>query len=631
MMKKITILPLMCAVALSICAQEKLPDFPNPESQLVKQIMESGLNVSRPIRSDVMITEDDDLQGTPATIQHVVHRPVSARTATVADSAAGYLNPEGTLFCGMDEKGKGTWMQEGAVIGAWSKALPCWKWRNTTTGAFKKITYATTLSATYPEEADSALYSVDDQWNFYDSIVAAGGWNESLLMSANGDDKYMWQMAVPVQTVTRNDDKTEVFSLLNSAIKPNAKNYCPIAAGGLPSGNSADGLWPLTNAINISKQHGTSMELISSTDEDKYCHYLYGSSSFNLDTTITPDDTTYTRTAPVKMVTTYDKPQAMLYVKSITLAVGAEKYDAFHKDELKINGLHLEVQDMKGKVLAASDADRDDCSNMSYKAGQLLTFSFKETSDHGELMQEGFTVNEAFQIVITGFNEEDEFGIYAARCTSYAPKTSITYADGISRNVEYEPYIMLNGIYPTLETYADTAYIAEVGYDYGIHGDTIDINMEEVNSLHYKYRAYWAGKDARDGYEFDYYSTFVPYDSLTRNWLMDIERPEYIQIGCDYEWNLTGDPENVITLWDYERVFMMYIYATDTPVLGDIIKVGKCGKYAIFRIVAINGATALNEVTQQERNANVRKVAKNGRIFVMRDGKLYNMLGGMER
>ena len=117
----------------------------------------------------------------------------------------------------------------------------------------------------------------DKDGNFYDTIVASGGYAESFYMGANGDEELLWQMAVPLQTVTRNDGKTEKFMLLSSSLSPTAEN-CGYASGGLPSGRTTDGLWPLTNAINLSKQYGASMELIASKDADNYCHYLFGSS-----------------------------------------------------------------------------------------------------------------------------------------------------------------------------------------------------------------------------------------------------------------------------------------------------------------------------------------------------------------
>lgn len=631
-MKHLTILTLLCAAAISATAQEKLPDFPNPETDLVQEMKAKGVQRKAPLMLDRI--QEEELVGEEATIQHVAPRVIERKQgATVTEDApaakAGYLNPEGTLFLGMDEAGKGAWMKRGGVIGAWSDTIDCWKWRNTTTGAYRKVTYGTSLSYEYPSWVDGACYSVDKDGNFCDTIMASGGYDESFAMGVNGDEEFLWQMAVPLQTVTREDGKTEKFMLLSNSLMPDEED-CGYAAGGLPSGRTVDGLWPLTNAINISKQYGTSMELIASKDADEYCHYLFGSSSVNTDTITGIDGTTYTRTAPVKLITRYDKPQAPLYIKSVTMAVGAEKFNAFHKDELKINGLHLEIQDMDGKVLAETDADRSHCSNMSYKIGQILTFSFKDTTDYGEILHEGLTVAEPFQVVVTGFSEGDEFGIYAARCTSYASKTEMEYADGKSRVVDYEPYIMLNGIFNTLENYFDLKAYEELGYETGTHGDTIDINMLSVSSPYYKYIAHWNAEPLSGASYFAFYSTFAPYDSISRYWTMEVERPEYIQIGADYDTNI-GPEDDPVTFWDYLRAFQMFIYATDTPVLGDIIKVGKCGKYAYFHIVAVDGATAINEITARERRANAVKVEKNGRIGILRDGKLYNMLGGILR
>ncbi len=614
-------------IAMPMIAQEKLPDFEIPQSQLLQDISETSLR-RMPQMNMGVIEVENDFHAAPTQVQHVTPYIVDAnkhaRKAVMDADKAGYLNPAGTLFCGMDEGGKGTWFKTGAVIGAWSDTIPYWKWINTTTGKYDSIQYATSLSDAYPAYVEDGCYKVDADGNFCDSILANGGWSESYMMGASGDEGYYWQMAVPVQTVYRNKTTTQSFALLSTSIKPDPEKNCSYAAGGLPSVNSADGLWPLTNAINISRANGTSIELIASNDLDGYCHYLFGSSQVNLDTNMT--DTSYTRTAPVKLVTRYDKPQAPLYVKSITLAVGAEKYSAFHKEELKIDSLHLEIQDTLGNVIARSDANRDDCSTMSYTKGQMLTFSFQTYSDYQELLHEGFLVSDAFQLVITGFSETDEWGIYAAKCSSYAPKTAITYADGMTRTVDYEPYIMLNGIYTTFEPYTQFAKLEEQGYETGVHGDTIDINMLSVSSPYYSYQGYCYGSDLSELNEFDFYSTFVPYDSITRYWNLDIVRPEYIQIGAGYDANL-GTDEDPITLWDYMRLFYMYIYATDTPALGDLITIGKCGRQAVFRIKAIDGATAISEISQEERNADAVKVLKNGLVHILRGGHIYNLQG----
>ena len=626
-MKKITILTAFFVSFLSAAAQEKLPDFPNPETD-IRETLETRPVRRMPKDQLGVVSVPDDFQGPQSSIAHaapVVLAEGVRAAAPQAASEAGYLNPSGTFFLGMDEGGKGTWFQLGGVIGAWSDSIPCWVWPNTTTGEYTKIAYNTQLSTQFPSEVEDALYSVDKDGNFCDSIVANGGWDESLFMGANGDDGTYWQMAVPLQTVTRVDGSKQDFMLLNKSVKLTTSG-CGYAVGGLPSGSSADGLWPMTNAININRM-GISIDLIASEDPDGYVHYIFGSNSVNTDTITTPDTTIYERTAPVKLTTYYDKPQAPMYVKSISLALGSKNYNVFHKDELKVNQLTLKVLDDQDRVIATSTATSDNFSNMSYKAGQLLTFQFREESDYGELLHEGFTVSEAFRIEITGFSPEDEFGIYSAKCIVKGSQTEMLYEDGLTRGMEYEPYIMLNGIFNTLENYFDLKAYEELGYETGVHGDTIDINMVSVVSPYYKYIAHWNAEHLAGASYFAFYSTFTPYDSISRYWNMEIERPEYIRIGADYDYNVSGDDEEPVTLWDYLRIFEMFIYANDTPVLGDIIKVGKCGKYAYFRIKAIDGYTALPDIKLKSDQSGVQKLYKDGMVWILRDKQWYNLLG----
>jgi len=635
-MKKIVIAIMMVATASAI-AQEKLPNFPNEASGLRQKITSEFVKRTpiREIKVDDALVENNSMQAE----QYQVRATLGKRIAQEDTQKAGYSNPEGTLFLGMDEKGKGTFFKTSGVIGAWSDSIPCWKWLNLTSGAYKKVKYETQLSYQYPSYVDGVCYAVDNEGNFCDSIVAHGGWADAYAMGSDGDAGNLWQMAVPLQTVTYKDGTTENFMLLNKWTGYKAEN-CAIAAGGLPSGNSKDGLWPLTNAVNIQRT-GISMDLINSKDEDGYCHYIFGSDSANYETHIQVPDITMpsgyrdsvviTRVAPIRMVTEYDKPQAPLYIKNITLALGADGYTAFKQDTLKVNNLHMEIQDMNGNVLASSDAGADKLSAMSYKAGKILTFDLKNESAYGEILDEGILVSDAFQLIITGFDPKDAWGIYSAESNIHESKTVIEYENEWVKVYAYDPYIMLNGIYPTWENYFDIKAFEEEGYKTGVHGDTIDINMVAVNSPFYKYKAHWAGEDLAAAEYFAFYSTFAPYDSISRYWNLDIRRPEYIQLGADYDYNVSGDDEDVITLWDYLRMFEMFIYATDTPQFGDIITVGKAGRQTVFRIVAINGATEaiidrLDEASNDAKNG-IKKVIKNNMVCILRNGNVYNMQG----
>lgn len=632
-MKKTSIFITLLLCATTMMAQEKMPVI-YPEN---RQLPEELRNLkARRMPAEIKMQDIEIEPAEESVIPHV--RPVvlgenGPRKVAAAENAAGYLNPEGTLFAGMDEAGKGNFFTTGAVVGAWACDLPCWKWTNTATGDVRSTSYKTWLSGAYPSYVEEELYYTDEQGNFYDSIVARGGWQEFESMGADGDDGYLyWQNAVPMQTVTFKDGSTKTYAMLNKSLKPNpgtksALGNLSFAAGGLPSSKSSDGLWPLTNAVNMTAGK-TYFELIAEKDEDGYVHYFFGSDSANTETG---------RTAPVKLITRYDKPQGMLYVKSITLALGANGYNAFNKDALKLKGLHLEVKDMKGNVIASSDATEANYSNLTYKTGKMLTFAFQQRSDYDELLHEGFTVNEAFTIEITGFDATDKWGIYSAPSTVHASKSSIVYADGKERQVQYDPYIMLNGIYPTLESYTAAriherapvdypTYADAMHYAYGTYGDTINIAFKAADGAgKYNYIAECATGEAKGQQEFDLYSTFKPYDE-NHYWLMDIERPSYVLMSADYEMVLReGEtPEENLILWDYYRMFILYIYATERPNVGDVIKIGKAGRNMVFNVVEVEGDV---KKVKQESAELAHKLLRNNQILIQKGDRIFNVWG----
>lgn len=630
-----TLCAVVCALQYSV-AQQVNPSIEPLE--LSPMHVEAGQQVRR-MAADVTIDENVSFQheSRVANVKPVVLRPgqkgAPRRAAEAVENKPGYLNPEGTLFLGVDEKGKGVFFKDGqaGVVGAWSSDLDAWEWRNTTKGEWTGIKYDTWLSASYPSDCEDALYYTDANGNFFDSIVARGGWQEFYAMGEDGDVasinyRLAYQAGVPVQRVAFDTD-TMVYQMLTTAWKPSAgakdkRGSCAFAIGGTTSSNSSDGLWPLTNAINLSKEHGMSMDLIASRDSDGYVHYLFGSSAVTIDSTEAEGVKQYIRTAPVKLTTSYDKPQRMLYVKSISLALSADGYNAFQKDTMKLTSLHVAVKDHNGQLIAEADATPANYSSMTVKAGQLLTFHFPRYSAYGELLSEGFTVDDAFTVELTGFTESDRFGIYAARCTVYDSKTKVLYADGEERGLDYEPYIMLNGIYPTLED-----YYAVNGVETDAKGDTIPVQFNSVKALNYSYVCSYANSEYDGDQEFAFYSTFKPYDASTRYWNFDIERPEYVIMAADYEYNMSGDDNDPITIWDYMRAFTLHIYATATPKIGDEIKIGKAGRQMVLKVAAVDGATALGAIKASESGVPVRKLLKNGQVLIEKGDQIYNTLG----
>lgn len=617
-MKKYLIYTLLLVAATAV-AQDKLPEFANPAPSLERL----DVKTSRRMPSEKALSER---------MHRMMQQPAAAAEAVAETQAEekqvefGYANPEGTLFLGMDVDGRGIFFSNiSGVIGAWADSIECWRWINKKSG-YKKIEYLTGLSNEYPSYCEDAYYSIDEQDNFCDSITAHGGPADFYAMG-NDVAGYLWQMAVPLQIVTRQDGSEEKF-ILNSTSKNPTVDGCGLTVGGLPADKevTADGLWPMTNAL-VNTTAGASFELIESKDPDGYVHYLFGSSKLTKDSAIVPasdgtDSMTYTRVAPVKIITRYDRPQGPIYIKSVALSLSADGFDTFTKDKLVVHELTLNIIDKDGNVVATSTATPDNYSALAYKMGRQLTFEFKTVSPYGELLKEGVLLKDAFQIEITGMQEDDAWGIYSSKSLLYDSKSTVEYEDGTERVIGWDPHITLYGIYPTLEDYF-AQFDDELNR--GAKGDTIPVNMVYTPTANYKYMAHYATEDMAEFSEFRIYSSCAPYDTLTREWNMDIERPAYIQMGADYEYNV-GPEDDPISIWDYLRLFFFYIYATETPQYGDEIKIGKWGRELVFQITQIDGVTALENYRRPEA-VEVKKVIRDGRVLIERDGKCYDMLG----
>jgi len=649
MRKTYIVLCVAFMVAATINAQQKAANFPGEKSQLVDELRERMAQV-------------------PSVLQMNQSAPTRQMAAAFADTIndptfVGYTNPRGTYFLGLDEQGTGNWLYDiqywleqgeyskpvygvsaNGVIGAWSDTIPCWVW-SYKGGDYKKVQYQTGLSYQYPNYVEDEYYATDAKGNFHDSIVSAGGWKDALKMGYDGgaysleDVPFLssqpikilggsWQSAVPMQYVTLEDGTVKRYQMLRESKywdEPDLfdsedfpmKDF-PLAIGGLPNAQTQDGLWPLTQAEPINA-NGTSFVLgVGSNERTK--PYYFG---------------TYSDSVPQQIITVFDKPQAPLYIESITLPVGAQGYtNVLTKKNLKINQILLEIKDMQGQVLASVQVSGTDKYNVSYKQAQtfpvcMLKFPINnQLSGYGENLQKGILLSDSFQVVLSGFKAEDDFALYAAKTTHHASNTRVIYSHS-TQKCDYEPYIMLNGIMPTWEPYSNYKLAEQYGYKTGVRGDTIDINFVTAQSPYYKYIAHYAGEDYASGSEFDFYSSFVPYDSITRLWNLDIEAPNYITIGAGYEENV-GSDEKPVLLWDYLRLFWMKLYATEMPVIGDYIKVGKCGRYTYFHIVSIDGGTTPQEIADNQNKQHqsiLKTLDSNCQIRIINNGQQYTILG----
>ena len=607
-MKRYSIIAILLLSAGMLSAQEKMISVFPAERQHPEGLLEgSGLMApsetpiltKKPNKQNSVVPSAEGEAVAPA-LSHAV-RKASWRKAAAAESAhAGYYNPEGTLFLGYTYNPAQTgyydvFFDYPCVIGAWSYDLPCWKWTNNATGAYSSIEYSNGYLYNYPsmiEEHDT--YSMDENYNFYDSIVARGSYTS--IMDITGDyGQYAFEYATPVQTVHR-EDGDEYFALLTQYTDQDTLTGrdAQMASGGLYSKNTKDGMWPLTNAINTNKD-GISRVLnykVGSTN-----HYYFGTTKEN-------------GLMPAKFVTHYDKPQRKLYVKNITLALGVN-------GRMKLDSLIVDVYTEDGELIAHSSAQSADLQTVSItgKSDRMLTFLFQKKSEYNEMVQEGFSVDEAFRVEVSGIKTGNNFGIYAAKSSLYDSKTEIIMENDSVMTYPYDPYIMLNGIYPTLHDWRKVRY---PNYETGQVGDTIPIKFNLTDGLTYKYGATYAVSTGDGIAEFVFMSTCKPYDATTRYWTMDIERPDYVTMSADYETHMGNDEEEP-TIWEYYRAFTLYIYASEKPVIGDCIKIGKYGKSIVFRI---------DEVMNSEENAALaRKLWKNGHIEIERAGKRYNALG----
>lgn len=646
-MKKTNIVLVALMVASTVVAQERVADFPQGESQIAQELRKK-------LAAKKSILEI----GNQMPIKPASKRAMTADADTISDpNFIGYTNPRGTFFLGLDEKGTGYWfkdMQEyleeekytepiygfsgNGVIGAWSDTIKCWTWTYKG-GDFKKVHYRTMLEEEYPSYVEDAFYYTDSRGNFHDSIVSAGGWTESRAMGLDGGayELYdikgledpckfsagMWQAAVPMQYTTLSNGEVKRYQMLRASENWDTEDAFgmhdyPMAIGGLPNAQTEDGLWPLTQAEPINAK-GVSYVLGTGTNEHTK-PYHFGA---------------YTDSVPKQIVTIFDKPQAPLYIESITIPVGSQNYtNALTKNMLKIGQVTLEIKDMSGQVLATAQVSGTDKYSVTYKQAQkfpacMLKFSIDcQSSTYGEDLDKGILIKDSFQVVLSGFTSNDDFGIFAAKTTNHASNTKVIYASG-TRTSDYEPYIMLNGIMTTWEPYANYALAEQYGYKTGVRGDTIDINFVTAQSPYYKYIAHYAGKDYSSGSEFDFYSSFVPYDSITRIWKLDMDLPSYVTVGGGYDENI-GDEENPVTLWDYMRLFWMKIYAIDTPVIGDYIKIGTHGRYTYFHVVSVDGGTTPEEIeaNQNKQHQSIMKVLNNQcQIRILKDGSQYDILG----
>lgn len=597
-MKKILSISVFAMLALVAQAQEKMPSiYPANHAEMTSEL----LAPRAPRALNRAAVERYLAQQAEAAA------PARVATAVAAETTPGYLPPVGTFFADLDFGGSTTLK---AVVGAWSPDMKCWKWRNKRTG-YSQISYETLYSNQYPQYA-SESYGIDEAGNFCDSVTAAGGMEQMKDVDAEG---YLWQMATPVQTVTYPDSTVKRFALLQGST-PTANN-CAMAVGGLPS-IAEDGLWPLTYAVPGAK-----------ADFEKDGAYQYGIKASEVGEELCNG-----------FGVQYEQPQGSLCVNTISVALTAKGYNVVMKSKLHYSPLTIRVLDLDGNVLAESSTYTTKTTT-SPKFHQQVTFSFDKVSAYGEVLKSGFCVDKAFRVELTGFQQGDEatalfqedvMNLHAD--SSYAIYKNAQGAIRREYRTQMQPLIILNGIMNTMVEY----YTQGGNEEIGIYGDTIDVAFHSADGLQYNYVCGFANTTYQGQQEFAFYSTFKPYDAETRYWTMDIERPSYILMSADYELVVIEDevnPQNNVTLWGYYRMFTLYVYATERPVIGDCFSIGKYGKKYVFCIKAVDGETTnpsniMNGVDETSA-LRTQKVLRNGKVVIVRGDKHYDILGTIIR
>ena len=208
--------------------------------------------------------------------------------------------------------------------------------------------------------------------------------------------------------------------------------------------------------------------------------------------------------------------------------------------------LWLVVETEAGVEIVKSFATKD---NLSLKRGKgaILTFDFiTKSTEYGEILSRGFVVNEPFKVRVTGLSKcTGDFKIVTA-LAPYGSNTSVLVKDEAEpfKYAEFEPYLMLNGIFPTL-------FDAYVNVE-----DTLQVIDMEMGDGSIRNVAAFDETQTAAGYVPALYSYFYPVDTLKQVTNITFQGPEWITWGYD-DTDWAGET--------YSDMIYLYFFAEELP------------------------------------------------------------------
>lgn len=623
-MKKLISLLSVALLATSVFAipatAKKMAVTMTPQEKI--QISQSPENLeAQAVKTAIAPQQMVDLEDALAPKAHI------ARAMQAAKPTAFYYKPAGTFFGGIFNDPKYYsyvfTMLRPTVVGANLNGYEFWSWQNHASNA-AALAYKTILT---PYGQKERGWSMDP---------ATGNFQDSLPAQYFGNLRYLYSWRVPAQFAYNADASVvDTFFLLGpKSTRPDTLVTEAASVGGIFNPyNTVDGMWPLTNALASTPKFGNKLGVVWDTWEDKeakqHVSYVYGTEPVLLlskvdtiwDETTTPPtiiklDSIYDTIQPSALMASYEKPMAPLYVKSVSLALTALDLETKKLGDIQIDSLQMLIVSSKtSAVLASSIATKLDTASMDAYPGQLLTFKIEKKDPYGTVI-EGVTINEPFMVVINGLAREgNSFGVWSG-LDPYTGGRQVAVLDTnkqIRSYAPFNPFIMLNGIFYTLEHAARTPGFMGDEPEYV---DTVNVAVlaDTENDMYIAVHADGSFKNHLPLLR----STELLYDTISKSYNYNIyDAPDWVQLDMDYEdYPYPGEPKAGVNWWTEFQAYYLYIYgdlsdtSVDAPQVGDEFKLVGYGQQIVFKVVEVEDPTAINNV-----------------VRTVNDGKLYNVLG----
>lgn len=521
-----------------------------------------------------------------------------AKAVKEADGVqAFYYKPEGSMFCGIGDYysyvGTNIFTMYPAVIGSWLNGYEYWTWPNYSSAS--DITYYDSFAG---RGYQNYMWTTDANNNYLDSFPAL----------EFGDPTMLFSYRMPMQIASNGVEKDSFFLIGTDTLPLKNLTLEAWTLGGMFNPFTTDGMWPFTNAIFSTPKYGEVTDFVYSYDKEaKTYSFIYGTTPFE------PDTNTHAMVQPSVLLSVYEKPMSPLYVKNITMAVGNLKFeeDKLYYADAVIDTLQLLIIDrVTNQVVATSIATKEDTASMMSYPGQMITFKIEKKDEYGTIT-EGVTLKNPFAIYIMGLNRPgNQFGIWSGLDPYMGgAQTAIIGTDEeLYQYAPFNPFIMLNGTYYTLEHACRTPYMYNFPAQYA---DTINIAVE-LDTENSEYYAYHADGDF-EGYIPTLRATELLYDTVTYKYNCKIDAPDWAQLDMDGYDELIADGYSY-TYWSYFHAYNLYIWGdasdtnVDAPAVGDEIKISRYGAEIVFKVVSAP--------TQGIKN-----------VKAINDNKTYNVLG----